>query len=147
EEKVNHDEQFQIKNHFSYVIGVKLSETTNTVSPHLQLNKVKANLVNYRPVVTANLQNTKPVIVNNLDIHAQVKKEGEQGVLHETKKKNLSMAPNSNFDFSIGWEHQRLEPGNYHLYITATNGDQTWKFDKPFQIHKKEATSINDKAV
>jgi hypothetical protein len=140
-------EHVKINNEFSYIIGVKLTETDKSVSPELELNKVQAGLMNYRTVVTANLQNSKPVILNNLNVDAQITKEGKKEVLHQTKKNNLSMAPNSNFDFPINWDNQKLMPGKYHLYITATDGNQTWRFDKMFEIKGNIAKELNKTAV
>ncbi|WII37045.1 DUF916 and DUF3324 domain-containing protein [Paenibacillus thiaminolyticus] len=139
--------QVQLKNEFSYVIGVKLTETENTVQPELELNEVQAGLMNYRPVVTANLQNIKSVIVSDLEVGARITKEGHKETLYETKKSQMSMAPNSNFDFPIRWEGRRLEPGKYHLYLTATDGNQTWEFDSMFEIKSEEAKVINQSAV
>ncbi|PFJ08956.1 cell wall protein [Bacillus cereus] len=137
----------QIKNEFSYVIGVKLTETDVSVQPNLTLNHVQAGLMNYRTVVTANLQNTAATIVNNLEVNAKITKEGQKEVLHETTSSKLSMAPNSNFDFPINWDNKSLKPGKYHLYITAKDANQTWKFDKMFEISGKEAKKINKTAV
>ncbi|WP_088013283.1 DUF916 and DUF3324 domain-containing protein [Gottfriedia acidiceleris] len=150
--KINNEEEtmkqsnVQLKNEFSYVIGVKLSETEASVQPDLKLNKVKAGLLNYRTVVTANIQNTEATIINNLNIEAVVSKEGEKKSLHKSKKENLSMAPNSNFDFPISWDQQELKPGKYHLYITANDKNHVWKFDKMFEIKDKEA-ELNKHAV
>ncbi|RAP73688.1 DUF916 and DUF3324 domain-containing protein [Paenibacillus montanisoli] len=147
EEEVRNNKNIQIKNAYSYVVGAKLRETAKIVFPELKLNEVTAGLVNYHTVVTANLQNVKPVIVKNLDVEARITKEGTNKTLHQTEKKNLSMAPNSNFDFPIDWDNQKLEPGKYHLYVTATNGHATWNFDKVFEIKNTEAKKLNDKAV
>jgi hypothetical protein len=57
------------------------------------------------------------------------------------------MAPNSNFDFPITWDNQKLEPGKYHLYLTITDGNQTWKFDKMFEIKGADAKAINKTAI
>jgi hypothetical protein len=146
-DKEQKNQGVQLKNQFSYIIGVKLKETDESVSPDLKLNKVKAGLVNYRTVVTANLQNIKPVIINNLDVDARITKEGQNKVLHQMKKENLSMAPNSNFDFPISWDNQRLEPGKYHLTLIATDGNQTWKFDKMFEVKGEVAKELNKTAV
>ncbi|MFW5438187.1 DUF916 and DUF3324 domain-containing protein [Paenibacillus apiarius] len=143
-EENNH---IQLKNEFSYVIGVKLSETEKRVRPELKLNEVHAGLMNYRPVVTANLQNTEAVIVNNLEVDARITKEGQQETLYETKESQMSMAPNSNFDFPVRWDGQRLEPGKYHVYVTANDGNQTWEFDKMFEIKGEDAKQINESAV
>ncbi|MBT2615247.1 MULTISPECIES: DUF916 and DUF3324 domain-containing protein [unclassified Bacillus (in: firmicutes)] len=147
EDKKKENNKVQIKNEFSYVIGVKLTETDEVVKPKLKLNEVQAGLMNYRTVVTANLQNTEAVIINNLDVNARITKEGKKEKLHSTKKSKLSMAPNSNFDFPITWDNQKLEQGKYHLYLTVTDGNQTWKFDKMFEIKGADAKELNKTAV
>ncbi|MED3687101.1 DUF916 and DUF3324 domain-containing protein [Bacillus thuringiensis] len=142
------EKSVQIKNDYSYVIGVKLSETLKELEPRLQLNEVKPNLENYRTVVTANLQNTKSVIVSGLNVDAKVYKKGSNSVLHETNKEGMSMAPNSNFDFAINWDNQELKPGKYHLKLAAKDKmDRTWEFEKDFEIKGKESKSLNKEAV
>ncbi|MDM5452026.1 DUF916 and DUF3324 domain-containing protein [Peribacillus simplex] len=145
--KKQEDDNVQINNEFSYVIGVKLTETDKRVKPNLKLNKVQAGLMNYRTVVTANLQNTEAMIVNNLEVNARITKEGNRKMLHSSEKNGVSMAPNSNFDFPISWDNQALEPGKYHIYITAKDGDQTWKFDKMFEIKGDDSKKLNKEAV
>ncbi|MED4632091.1 DUF916 and DUF3324 domain-containing protein [Peribacillus frigoritolerans] len=147
EEKKKENNKVQIKNEFSYVIGVKLTGTDEVVKPKLKLNEVQAGLMNYRTVVTANLQNTEAVIINNLDVNARITREGKKEKLHSTKKSKLSMAPNSNFDFPITWDNQKLEPGKYHLYLAITDGNQTWNFDKMFEIKGADAKAINKTAI
>lgn len=78
EDKKKENNKVQIKNEFSYVIGVKLTGTDEVVKPKLKLNEVQAGLMNYRTVVTANLQNTEAVIINNLDVNARITKEGKK---------------------------------------------------------------------
>ncbi|PET57003.1 cell wall protein [Bacillus sp. AFS001701] len=146
EQEIKKQSNVQVKNEFSYVIGVKLSETEAIVQPELKLNKVKADLLNYRTVVTANIQNTEATIINNLNIEATVTKEGQKKSLHKSKKENLSMAPNSNFDFPISWDQQELKPGKYHLYITAKDKNHVWEFDKMFEIKENDA-ELNKQAV
>ncbi|PFO90337.1 DUF916 and DUF3324 domain-containing protein [Bacillus cereus] len=142
------EKSVQIKNDYSYVIGIKLTETSKEIEPKLQLNEVKPNLENYRTVVTANLQNTAAVIVSGLSVDAKVYKKGSDSVLHETKKDGMSMAPNSNFNFAINWDNQELKPGKYHLKLTAKDKmDRTWDFEKDFEIKGKESKSLNKDAV
>lgn len=142
------EKSVQIKNDYSYVIGIKLTEASKEVEPKLQLNEVQPNLENYRTVVTANLQNTEPVIVSGLSVDAKVYKKGSDSVLHETKKDGMSMAPNSNFDFAINWDNQELKPGKYHLKLAAKDKmNRTWEFEKDFEIKGKESNSLNKEAV
>ncbi|TKH91621.1 DUF916 and DUF3324 domain-containing protein [Bacillus cereus] len=137
----------QIENKYAYAIGVVLRETDTEVKPDMKLNEVKPGQVNARNVVTANLQNIKPAMLKNLNVDAKVYKETGKDVLHEAKKENLRMAPNSNFDYAISWDNKALEPGTYRLEMKATDGDQKWEWTKKFTIEGKEAKKLNDTAV
>lgn len=149
-EKVNDEgdqaQGVQIQNQYAYVIGVQLSENDHEVEPLLHLRSIEPKLVNYRTAVVANIQNSQPLILNNLSVHGVVYKKGETDVLHETKKKNISMAPNSNMNFVIDWENQKLEEGAYLLKMKAQLGEHQWEWEEEFTIEKAEE-SLNEEAV
>lgn len=137
----------QIENKYAYVVGVMLREKNINIKPDLKLNEVKPGQVNARNVITANLQNTKAALLKELSVDAKVYRENGDNILHETKKENLRMAPNSNFDYAISWDNKALEPGMYRLEMKATDGDQKWEWTKKFTIEGKEAQKLNDTAV
>lgn len=141
------DESVQIKNQYSYVIGIRLNETDTVVDPALKLNQIKPALQNYRTAVTANIQNVESTIINDLDINASVTKQNSETILHETNKKGLSMAPNSNFDYPINWDNEQLNPGKYTVHIEAKTGDKDWNFDKNFEIKSETSNKLNKEAV
>ena len=141
------EKDVQIKNKYSYVIGLQMRENTNEVKPVMELNDIKPALLNYRTAVTANLKNTEATIMKDLSVDAKVMKKGNEKVLHEVSKKNLSMAPNSNFDFPINWDNQSLEPGTYTLKLAAQSGEEKWAFEKDFKITSKDSTNLNKEAV
>lgn len=141
------DESVQIKNQYSYVIGIRLNETDTAVTPKLKLNQIEPALQNYRTAVTANLQNTEATIINDLDVNANVTKQNSTTVLHETNKKGLSMAPNSNFDYPINWDNEPLNPGKYTAHIKAKSGEEEWSFDKNFEIKAEASKKLNKEAV
>lgn len=58
----------------------------------------------------------------------------------------MTMAPNSSFDFAIDWENKPLEKGEYRLKMTATDGENTWKWDQKFTIDEK-GQDLNKEAV
>lgn len=68
-------------------------------------------------------------------------------MLHEAKRTELSMAPNSNFNYSVDWENQELKPGKYKLHLVAKNKDDKWEWTKDFTISSDEAKKANDKAL
>ncbi|WP_088013273.1 DUF916 and DUF3324 domain-containing protein [Gottfriedia acidiceleris] len=141
------DESVQINNKYAYVIGVVLRETDKVIKPDLKLNDIKPTQINARNVVTANLQNIKPAMLKNLSVDAKVYKEKGVNVLYKTKKENLRMAPNSNFDYAIKWKNNAFEPGKYRLEMKATAGDQTWEWTRTFTIKENTAKKFNTSAV
>lgn len=137
-----------IDNQYAYVIGLQLREDDKiTAKPNMKLHKIKAKQLNYRNYVTANLQNTQPVIMHGLKIKSYVTKQGGSKKMLVTNKENMSMAPNSNFNFALGDGNQRLAAGRYTLHLTATADQGKWQFTKNFTITDKEAKHLNDTAV
>ncbi|MEH7512277.1 DUF916 and DUF3324 domain-containing protein [Gottfriedia acidiceleris] len=137
EEANKKNDNLQINNKYAYVIGVVLRETDKVIKPDLKLNEIQPKIVNARNVVTANIQNIKPAMLKNLSVDAKVFTEQGKKILHETKKENLRMAPNSNFDYAIDWGDRALESGNYRLEMKATDGEQSWKWSRIFTIKEK----------
>jgi hypothetical protein len=147
EQAKKEDESIQINNKYAYVIGVLLRETDKVIKPDLKLNEIKPTQINARNVVTANLQNIKPAMLKSLSVDAKVYTEQGKKILHETKKENLRMAPNSNFDYAISWDHLAFESGTYRLEMKATDGDQTWDWTRTFTIKDNTAEKLNTSAV
>lgn len=147
QEEIESEKNVQIKNDFSYIVGVKLTETDKKIEPELELNTITPGLQNYRTVVNATLQNTSPIIISGMTVDAKVSKEGSDKILHETKKDNQSMAPNSSYEFPISWDNQELKPGKYTLLLTANTEDKkAWNFKKNFEI-KGDVKKLNKEAV
>ncbi|EDN8188120.1 DUF3324 domain-containing protein [Listeria monocytogenes] len=135
-----------LKNEYSYIVGMQLAESDKQVKPHMNLLSIKPALLNYHTAIVANLQNDQPVILENLSIDAKVYQQNSDKLLYQTKKANMKMAPNSNFDFGIDLENQPLKEGKYRLKMTATNGVETWTWDEAFTIGK-EGQNLNKEAV
>ncbi|MBP1042607.1 DUF916 and DUF3324 domain-containing protein [Vagococcus sp. BWB3-3] len=147
EEEEKASENVQIKNRYSYVIGVQLSMNDEEVTPEVVLNEIKPDLLNYRTIVTANLQNTMPTMIGKFKVDAKVYNKAGTELLHETIKEAMTMAPNSNFGFPISWDNQRLEPGTYLLKLQASSGDNKWDFDQEFTISATDSKKLNEEAV
>ncbi|MEW4402271.1 DUF916 and DUF3324 domain-containing protein [Enterococcus sp. AN402] len=145
-------QKVQIKNDYSYVIGLQLRETEKQVTPELKLNTVEPGLNNYRTTLFANLQNTTATMITDMTVTAEVHKEKGSEVLHKTVKNNQSMAPNSNYNFPIFWDNQSFQPGKYILKLNAVDKvGHKWSFNKDFEIkdnakkYNKEAVEINER--
>lgn len=148
EDATSSKQSLNIRNRYAMVMGISLQEDTETaVSPELQLNAIKPGLDNGRTAVFANIQNSKPQAFGEMTVTAKVSQKGSKEILHETKKENQEMAPNSNYDFAIDWENEPIEAGNYHLSMVATSGKKEWKFEEDFTIVDDQADKLNEQAV
>jgi hypothetical protein len=141
------DEEVQIKNLFSFVLGIQIRESTTEVKPKLKLNDVKASLFNYRTAITANIQNTEPTFLSALNVKGSIRKIGSKDGLFKFEQSDIAMAPNSNFDLPISLENQEIESGNYEITLAATSKQGKWNFTKRFNITNEEAKQFNAEAV
>ncbi|PEH49552.1 DUF916 and DUF3324 domain-containing protein [Enterococcus faecium] len=138
-----------IRNKYAYVIGVKLQNNTDKVTPDLKLLSAKAGLQNSYTTVFAHLQNPQPTIISKVAVDAKVTKKGSDKVLYETENENLSIAPNTNFDFPISLEKEKIAAGDYIVTIDAKEGNtnKTWHLTTGFTIKADKAKKLNHQAV
>jgi hypothetical protein len=134
-----------IKNQFGYVIALVL-HGQKEVTSDLQLKSIHLGQINHRNVVFAQLMNPKAAYLNRLNVTAKIKKKNTSTILYETKKDNLQMAPNSQFDYPISLQETNFKPGKYTLSIQAESKGRTWNFEEEFEIKAKEAKKMNKHA-
>src|SRR5690625_523885 len=150
-EKVMDEEEasegVSLQNKYAYVIGVQLSENDHEVFPEVELTSVQPELVNHRTAVVSNLQNSQPVLIEDMAVEAEIYKQGEKEALKSKKQEQINMAPNSTMNFTIDWENEALEPGDYILKMKATHQSEIWEWEEPFVIEKDDAKTINEDAV
>lgn len=139
--------ELQIKNRFSYTIGVKLTETDTVVLPDMKFCEAYASQVNYRNCVKIRLQNPMAAVIDDLKIDAAVYSEKGSDALHRETKEGLAIAPNSSFDYVIGWEARPFEAGTYRAQVKAEAGGKQWEWEECFVIEKAEARRLNSEAV
>lgn len=138
----------QINNQYAYVIGLQATEDEQADDQNLNLASIKPNLVNYRTAVVARIQNDQPILMSKIDIHAEVFEEGSDNLIKTADLENAQFAPNSTMDFTIDWENEYLEPGDYRLKMVATDteNNEEWTWDEPFSITEEES-QISEDAV
>ncbi len=98
------EEGLGIRNAFSYVIGVVVSNNRSATDTGLELLNVFANQVNYRNVFSAVIQNYTSTFVNQLEVTAEIRSVGGETILYETNQLAMQMAPNSHMHFPIPLE-------------------------------------------
>jgi hypothetical protein len=144
-EKENKDQPKKtgVVNKYAYVIGMLLFETETKVQPNLKLNKVTADLNNFRNTFFVNFSNVEAAYLENMTTQVQIMKEDSSEVLYETKRSGMRMAPNSQIDFPVSMEGDRMVPGNYRAKILVTADDKKWEWDETFKITDEEADKFN----
>ncbi|MBA5256742.1 DUF916 and DUF3324 domain-containing protein [Enterococcus hirae] len=138
-----------IRNKYAYVIGVKLQNSLVKVTPDLKLKKVNVGLQNSYTTIFANIQNPTATIISKVAFDAKVTKKDSNEILYETKKENLSIAPNTNFDFPIGLNKDKIAAGNYTVTIDAKEQGTThrWHMTSDLTIKADKANKLNHDAV
>ncbi|WP_367368627.1 DUF916 and DUF3324 domain-containing protein [Schleiferilactobacillus harbinensis] len=141
-----------LRNQYAYTLPITLTmDPTAELSLNLRLNTIRPKILS--PVdrsvgIAVNVQNTNPTYIQNkLYISAKVTRKGSNKVIHSKTVDNSDFAPNSNYDFSISWGGQPLEPGKYHLsWKSNIGGLQNWNFERDFTISNADAQSLNNQA-
>ncbi|MFG5456290.1 DUF916 and DUF3324 domain-containing protein (plasmid) [Enterococcus faecalis] len=135
-----------IKNKFSYSLGVKIQESKEEVIPELEIGEVKLNAKNYHPVLSVELRNNARAIASDLDIDFLISDSKNS----EVKKYSINkgkMAPISNMYVRIPVELRQLKPGKYTLIGQATSTAGQWEWKKEFIVSKENVKNIKNNTV
>lgn len=137
-----------ISNDFSYVVGVKLSESDQLLKPKLALKSVRAGVdESNHTSILAKIANQEATIVRKLAIKSKVIEKGTSNVLYESTEEDLSMAPYSSFDYAVSLENQELKAGEYVVELEVSDIDHNeWQLKKELTIKKDEAKRFNQAA-
>lgn len=137
-----------VRNEYSYVVGMVLKNSEDEVQPEIQLNKASGSQRNYRNSVSINLSNSAAVLLTSkVGIETQVMKKGSKEVLYERKQTGMSFAPNSQLDFYVSMNGEKMVVGDYTADVLVTIGDQKWEKSLDFTITKEEADKYNKRDV
>lgn len=149
EEEQQEDQGLAIKNEYAYVVALLLQGNVlqKDITSELLLNSVQPDQLNYRNVIVANLQNPLPKYLNKIKIDGQVTKKGKTESLYSIKKENLQFAPNSNVDFPIPLEGDKLKAGVYELTLDVVSDSGKWHFKKEFTVTAEKAKALNKQDV
>lgn len=137
-----------IYNDYSYIVGVKLSETETAVDPTFEILSVSPEAVDYRPAIVHYLRNREAAIVKNMDVRLAIHKTGQsEAVLHD--QWTIDMAPNSVIKLP---SYNELSTGNYESTLTLSTGDNTTVLHRSFsvtaeKIRKMETETMTEKVA
>jgi len=134
-----------IRNQFAYTIPLQLREQAKqTVKPTMNLLSVGPQKIEDHNYITAQLQNPRAVIMDDLKVTSYLTKAGSDKKLLKTTRKEMRMAPNSNFHFALGDGTKKLAAGKYTMHVKADSeqGKYKWNFKKNFTITPAKAESL-----
>lgn len=139
-----------VGNEYSYTIGIVLTnenkvELFKNIS--VELEKVGPVLSAGKKVVQADILNPNPYIFSKAEVTGTVYEEGSSTKLKENTMKNVSIAPYSAFPFQLDWQKEDLKSGNYVFKCSVKTAENTWNFEKKFEIKNDEAKEINTESV
>lgn len=133
------------KNRFSYTVPVMLTESDEQIKPHLEFISLENIQENKRNYLQIKLENTERNILSRgifkLDLFKGDKKIASQA------KEEMSIAPNSYLPYQMQWGDNTIVSGVYTAKFSFDTPYGLWKWDKNFEISKKEAKDLNDSAI
>ncbi len=147
EQKLPDPKSIAIRNEYVYVIGLKLSQTNVVLKPELHLKYAKPILTNGHTAIAVNIQNAAAIDAQNIKLTVKIYKQGSDTPIRTVEKINISMAPNSNFDFPVEWQDQAIKPGKYRVDVMAESPDVHWEEEAYFEVSKEEASQVNEEAI
>lgn len=135
-----------VTNLYSYSVGVLMNVgDISKAQPDLRLHNIRLGLLKVDPAVFLNLQNFQPKYINNgkMRVHARIYRRHSNNLVVQNKQKQMSFAPNSNFDFPVSWGDKRMQAGNYQARVRVRTPERSWYFVKNFTISPADANRLN----
>ncbi|EMF0439769.1 DUF916 and DUF3324 domain-containing protein [Enterococcus hirae] len=139
-----------VGNNYTYTIGIALTneEKVNLFKNiSVNLENVTADLSSGKKVVQANILNPNPYIFSKAQVHGAVYSEDGTKKIKENSMDNVSIAPYSCLPFQIDWGKEDLKPGKYLFKGTVKTAENTWNFERKFDIAGDKAKEINKQSV
>jgi len=139
-----------LKNKFSYSVPIQIHQNGAESDPaKLSIRTVKPNRVvagvHPSPGVLANVHNSQNDYLGNMSVRAVVTKKDDKSFKIVSTSSAQSIAPTSNYDYSISWGKKALQSGNYHLKMTykTQGGLKGYVLNKDFSITNDDAAKYN----
>ena len=140
----NHGSGVSINNQFSYVVGVKLSQTDAIIQPDFKLKAVTPLLVNHRNAVVADILNTAPLIIKDVSVDGQIYKKGGAQPVVSISKDRVEIAPNSVFPLPFEWDGNKIDPGEYQVNLKLSYNGKDFEWSRDFTVDGDTANEIHD---
>lgn len=151
-EKIDNKEKNKniVNNDYCYTLGIVLTNENKVnlfQNISVKLENVNADLSSGKKVVQANILNPNPYIFSKAQVNGVVYSEDGTKKIKENSMDNVSIAPYSCLPFQIDWGKDDLKPGKYLFKGTVKTAENTWNFERKFDIAGDKAKEINKQSV
>ncbi|WP_270789523.1 DUF916 and DUF3324 domain-containing protein [Enterococcus diestrammenae] len=137
----------QITNLFAYVTGLRLTMTDTEVARELKVSEIKADTAFGGSAIMATVINPTMDAIGKLDYQGVVYQKGDKEGTKQTFEyvgKEMSMAPNSIYNFAAELGKKALKAGDYVVELKISDAkDNVWEFEEEFTITAKKAEEVN----
>ncbi|EOA2483515.1 DUF916 and DUF3324 domain-containing protein [Enterococcus hirae] len=139
-----------VGNDYCYTIGIVLTNEDKInlfKNISVKLKNIAADLSSGKKVVQADILNPNPYIFSKAQVKGAVYSEDGTKKIKENSMDNVSIAPYSCLPFQIDWGKEDLKPGKYLFKGTVKTAENTWNFERKFDIAGDKAKEINKQSV
>lgn len=127
-----------ITNVYSYVVGIRLTESDISVSADLNLLEVRMSLENNRPSIIHSINNVSPGLLDKSFMQIEVMHKGDNEPKWIDSQPHLRMAPSSVMHYNMYVSADTMEAGTYISKVRVRNENQEWIFEQDFVIQAEE---------
>jgi len=126
---------------YGYTIGLLVTEDKRDFNSggDLVYKQTEAKIINGRKTASTVLQNPNPFVIQNLKMTSTLYKKGDKEVYGKKNLENMSIAPNSSFEFPIDLGLKNLDSGTYTVVVHGENDQNT--------VSQKDADQLNKDAI
>lgn len=134
-----------IQNIFSRETALLLRNNQETVVPNLEILAAKPKTENGRNQIELTLENTSGTYLHNLQIDHEVVVNTEQFLTGS--KQGMSVAPYSQFNYSLPLDGVEFKNGDYTVHLIATANENSWEASPTFTVNRETAKQLNNSDV
>ncbi|MDH6363792.1 hypothetical protein M2139_000629 [Enterococcus sp. PF1-24] len=136
-----------INNKFAYVVAMVLKESDAVTTPEVKLNQVYAGSANYRNAFFVNYSNVQADFLNNVATEVEISKKGNETITYTAKKTQMRMAPNTQMDFPVNLNGEKMQPGKYSAHVVVISNENRWEWTEEFEVTQEQAAAFNERDV
>lgn len=145
-ETLEKQKQPQLINQYSYVIGLRLRESSENQERNLSAGEAKPTVNFGRTGVTVPIINPQTNTMGKLTVESILQRDGKK--IKKATYKDREIAPNSIYPYSLNWDRKDYIPGKYQLSVVITDAQShKWSFNKIFELNAAEVGEIKDAAI